>query len=76
MKLKPKLTMGGVSAILDSALLYGRGENLFPLTVTIPDVGGKIITSKSEDGSCILRFDISSGKAWGALGMGISSRLI
>jgi uncharacterized protein GlcG (DUF336 family) len=35
-----------------------------------------MIASKSEDGSGIMRFDIARGKAWGALGMGISSRLI
>lgn len=31
---------------------------------------------KREDGSGILRGDIAIGKAWGALGMGIPSRLI
>ncbi|MDP1908345.1 MAG: heme-binding protein, partial [Hyphomicrobium sp.] len=29
-----------------------------------------------EDGCGVLRFDIAFGKAWGALGMGISSRTI
>ncbi len=38
--------------------------------------GGRLIAAKSEDGSGLLRFDIAFGKAWGALGMGISSRLI
>lgn len=76
MKLKPSVTLECASAIMESALLYGRAENLLPLTVVILDVGGKIIASKSEDGSGIMRFDIARGKAWGALGMGISSRLI
>ena len=76
MKLKPSLTLEYASAIMESALSYGRAENLLPLTVVILDVGGKIIASKSEDGSGIMRFDIAFGKAWGALGMGISSRLI
>ncbi|SDL01618.1 Haem-degrading [Aliiruegeria lutimaris] len=31
---------------------------------------------KCEDGSGIIRFDVAFGKAWRALGMGISSRLI
>ena len=76
MKLKPSLTLDAASAIMDSALAYGRAENLLPLTVVILDAGGKMIASKSEDGSGIMRFDIARGKAWGALGMGISSRLI
>ena len=76
MKLKPSLTLDVASAIMDSALAYGRAENLLPLTVVMLDAGGKIIASKSEDGSGIMRFDIARGKASGALGMGISSRLI
>ena len=76
MKLKPSLALDVASAIMDSALAYGRAENLLPLTVVILDAGGKMIASKSEDGSGIMRFDIARGKAWGALGMGMSSRLI
>ena len=76
MKLKPSLTLDVASAIMDSALAYGRAENLLPLTVVMLDAGGKIIASKSEDGSDIIRFDTALGKVWGALGMGISSRLI
>ena len=76
MKLEPSLTLDGASANLDSALAYGRAENLLPLTVVMLDAGGKIIASKSEDGSDLIRFDTALGKVWGALGMGISSRLI
>ena len=76
MKLQTSLSLEAASAILDNALLQARIEKLLPLSVIILDVGGKIIASKSEDGSGIMRFDIAFGKAWGALGMGISSRLI
>jgi len=76
MKLKPSLTPDNASAIMDSALAYGRAENLLPLTVVTLDAGGKMIASKSEDGSGVRRFDIARGKAWGALGMGMSRRLI
>ena len=76
MKLKPSLTLDAASAILDSALACSRAENMLPMTVVILDAGGKMIASKSEDGSGIMRFDIARGKAWGALGMGVSSRLI
>ena len=74
--MKPSLTLDGASANLDSALAYGRAENLLPLTVVMLDAGGKIIVSKSEDGSDIVWSDTALGKVWGALGMGISSRLI
>jgi uncharacterized protein GlcG (DUF336 family) len=76
MRLLPTLPLENASAIVDESLRIGRRENMLPLTVVVLDAGGKIIASKSEDGSGILRFDIALGKAWGALGMGISSRLI
>ncbi len=76
MKLKPTLTLQQGEEIVDTALREGRKAGLLPLTVVVLDAGGKIIAVKSEDGSGILRFDIALGKAWGALGMGISSRLI
>jgi uncharacterized protein GlcG (DUF336 family) len=64
------------SAIVDHALQQGRQENMLPLTVVVLDAGGHIVAVKSEDGSGILRFEVALGKAHGALGMGISSRLI
>lgn len=76
MKLKPTLPLASAETIVDAALKFGREAELLPLTVVVLDTGGRIIASKSEDGSGILRYDIAHGKAWGALGMGISSRLI
>tara|TARA_Y100000991_G_scaffold91672_1_gene69191 strand:+ start:842 stop:1069 length:228 start_codon:yes stop_codon:yes gene_type:complete len=67
MKLKPSLTLDAASTIMDIALAYGRDENLLPLTVVVLDAGGKMIASKSEDGSGIMRLDIARGKAWGRL---------
>lgn len=76
MKLKPTLSLERAEQIVDVALRHGREENMLPLSVVVLDAGGKIVACKSEDGSGILRFDIAHGKAWGALGMGMSSRLI
>ena len=59
---------------VDAALAAGRAENLMPLTVVVLDSGGRIVAAKSEDGSGLLRFAVAHGKAWGALGMGMSSR--
>ena len=40
------------------------------------DAGGHLIALKREDGSGILRPSIAIGKAWCALGMGVSSRTL
>lgn len=76
MRLKTSLPLATASAIVDKALALGRTENLLPLTVVVLDAGGKMVAMKCEDGSGVMRFDVAFGKAWGALGMGISSRLI
>ena len=76
MKMITTLPLASAETIVDEALRLGRKLKLFPLSVVVLDAGGRIVTVKSEDGSGIMRFDIALGKAWGALGMGISSRLI
>ena len=75
MRIKTILPLEKASAILEEALRLGRQENMQPLTIVILDSGGKLIAVKSEDGSGLLRFGIAQGKAWGALGMGHSSRV-
>jgi len=76
MRLQTSLSLAKANAIVTGALRLGREAGMLPLTVVALDAGGKLIAAQSEDGSGLLRFDIAFGKAWGALGMGISSRLI
>lgn len=68
------LTLAAASTIVDVALANGRALNLAPLTVAVLDAGGHLVAFKREDRSGILRYDIATGKAWGALGMGFGSR--
>ena len=70
------VTLAQASTIVDAALKKGRETNCAPLTVAVLDAGGHLVAFKREDKSGILRFDIAFGKAWGALGMGYSSREI
>ena len=44
------------------------------LTVAVLDAGGHLVAFKREDKSGILRYDIATGKAWAALGMGYGTR--
>jgi uncharacterized protein GlcG (DUF336 family) len=68
------LDLHRATVIVDSALGAARRDGLQPLTVVVLDAGGHVVCCKREDGSGILRFEIAFGKAWGALGMGRSSR--
>lgn len=54
----------------------GRSSGYKPLTVAVLDAGGTVKVLLRSDGSSLLRPEIAVGKAWGALGMGLSSRAI
>jgi uncharacterized protein GlcG (DUF336 family) len=74
--LQTALSLKDADLIIDEALWLGNEHQMLPLTVAVLDTGGHLIAFKREDGSGIMRGDIAIGKAWGALGMGISSRTI
>lgn len=70
------LTLEQASTIVDIAIKTGGESGFLPLTVAVLDAGGHLVAFKRQDGSGILRPEIAVGKAWGALGMGFSSRKI
>jgi uncharacterized protein GlcG (DUF336 family) len=70
----PKLTLDVAVAMIDGALARAAELQCAPLTVVVLDAGGHDLAVKRQDGAGILRPDIARGKAWGALGMGFSSR--
>jgi len=74
--LHTSLPLAKANEIIDLALATGKKEGMLPLTAAVLDTGGHLIAFKREDGCGIMRGDIATGKAWGALGMGISSRTI
>lgn len=76
MRLQTSLPLSKANLIVAEALRLGRAANLLPLTVVALDAGGKLVAMQSEDGSGVIRYEVAFGKAYGALGMGISSRLI
>jgi uncharacterized protein GlcG (DUF336 family) len=69
-----KLTLEKASIIVDKALEHARASKFRPMCVAVLDDGGHIKAIKREDGASILRPDIALGKAWGAIGMGESTR--
>jgi uncharacterized protein GlcG (DUF336 family) len=71
-----KLTLAEADTIIDAALAKARSMDLGKLTVVVLDDGGHPIAMKREDGSEFLRPTIATAKAWGALGMGLASRVL
>ena len=44
--------------------------------IAVLDVSGQLVAFGREDGASMFRFDVARGKAWGAVGMGSSSRVL
>jgi uncharacterized protein GlcG (DUF336 family) len=73
--------MRGIS--LDEALKLIAGtfeeaakRRLRPLTAVVLDAGGHVKAALKQDGCSMLRFEIAYGKAYAALALGRSSRLV
>ena len=62
--------------IANAVIAAAREYNTLPLSVAVLDSGGQLVNFKREDGCSLLRADISFGKAFAVLGMGMSSRTI
>jgi len=75
-KSRPSLPLAVAETIIDKALEAARQFDMQAMSVAVLDTGGHMIAFKREDGSGILRAQIATGKAWGALGMGAPSRLL
>jgi uncharacterized protein GlcG (DUF336 family) len=69
-----ELTIDKAAIIVDQALAHARANNIRPLCVAVLDGGGHVKALKRDDGASILRPTIAISKAWGAIGMGESSR--
>ncbi|WP_148575552.1 GlcG/HbpS family heme-binding protein [Nocardioides caldifontis] len=70
------LTLVKADELADAVLAQGRSSGAAPLAVVVLDPGGHVVVAKREDGAGILRIEIATAKAYGALGMGMSSRAI
>jgi uncharacterized protein GlcG (DUF336 family) len=72
----PSLTLAQASIILAAALAKSRESSYQPMGVAVLDASGNLKAFASEDGASMFRFDIARAKAWGAVGMGVSSRAL
>ena len=68
------ISLDQARTIIAAARAKGREMALNPLTVVVLDAGGHLVAMEREDGSAYGRPDVATGKAAGALAMGVSSR--
>ena len=70
------ITLNQANQVIKAALRKGGELGLKPLSVAVLDAGGHLIAFQRGDGASTLRPQIATGKASGALALGVSSRKI
>jgi len=70
------LTLALANSIIDQALKRSGELGYLPMAVVVLDASGHIKAAQRQDGASMFRVDIATGKAWGAVGMGVSSRAL
>ena len=70
------ITLAQAERIIDAIIERGSALELRPLSVVVVEPGCKVKAFKKEDGASMLRFEMAYGKAYAALALGRSSRLV
>ena len=70
------LTLAQANTIIAAALAKSKEAGYQPMGIAVLDAAGNLKAFASEDGASMFRFDVARAKAWGAVGMGVSSRVL
>ncbi len=70
------LTLALANRIIADTLAQARRQGYRPMAVAVLDEAGHVKAIQREDGASMFRVDIAIGKAWAAVGMGASSRVL
>lgn len=71
-----QISLNQANAVIAGAFEKGGELGLKPLSVAIVDAGGHLIAFQRQDGASFARAQIATGKAAGALALGVSSRKV
>ena len=70
------VTLAQAERIIDAIIERGAALNCRPISVIVVEPGCKVKAFQKEDGSSMIRFEMAFGKAYAALALGRSSKLV
>lgn len=76
MHASPRLTLAQAIQIIAAALARSEECGYKPMAVVVLDEAGHLKAAQRADGASMFRVDVATGKAWAAVGMGASSRVL
>ena len=71
-----RLTLQQANRIIEAALAKAREMKIKPLGLVVLDESGHLKAAQREDAASMFRIEVATGKAWAAVGMGASSRVL
>lgn len=71
-----RLSLAKSNRIIAAAFTKAKELGLRPLGVAVLDDGGHLVAFQRQDGASMLRHEVASGKAYGALALGMGSRAV
>ena len=71
-----QLTLDQANRIIAAALAESNKRGFKPMGIVVLDESGNVKSAQRQDGASMFRIDIATGKAWGAVGMGVASRAL
>ena len=70
------ITLTQSNRIIEAIFSRGRELSCRPLSAVVVELGAKVKAFQKEDGSSMMRFEMAYGKAYAALALGRSSKLV
>jgi len=70
------VTLSQARTIIEAIIARGAETGCRPLSVIVVEPGCKVKAFEKEDGASMIRFEMAFGKAYAALALGRSSRLV
>ena len=70
------LSLAQAHQIINAALAQSKEFGYKPMGIAVLDEAGNLKAFAREDGASMFRFEVAQAKAWGAVGMGVSSRVL
>ncbi len=71
-----ELTLATANAIIEAALAKSASAGFKPMGVVVLDAAGHLKAAQRQDDASMFRIDVATGKAWAAVAMGASSRVL
>lgn len=71
-----RISLAQANTIIETVFAFGKEKGFKPLSAVVVDAGGHAIAFQRQDGTSSMRLEIATGKAAGALSVGVNSRKI